>query len=88
MVPNFFYFFDESKGSFGNKVWIFNDEVVLNPDDPYFFCNNPGVYEVKLQIYGFNNETSESSITVVALEPNTILNNIGDINGDGIISLY
>ena len=30
---------------------------------------------------------NESSITVVALDPNAILNNRGDINGDGIISL-
>ena len=86
-IPDFFYFYDESKGSVGDKVWIFNEEIILNSDDPYFFCNEPGVYEVNLQVSGINNEVSESSITVVALETNTVLSNLGDINGDGLISL-
>ena len=86
-IPDFFYFFDESRGPIGNKSWTFNNEIILNSDDPYIFCNDPGVYEVNLLITGLNNEMNESSITVVALDPNAILNNRGDINGDGIISL-
>ncbi len=87
MIPDFFYFFDESTGPVGDKSWTFNNEIILNSDDPYFYCNEPGVYEVNLLISGLNDEMNESSITVIAIDPNIILNNRGDINGDGVVSL-
>jgi hypothetical protein len=86
-VPDVFYFQEKSQGPIGNKYWNFNDQSILDPDDPYYYCITPGVYEVQLLISGLNQQEDISSITVIALGSGSVLNDIGDINGDGSVSL-
>jgi poly-gamma-glutamate capsule biosynthesis protein CapA/YwtB (metallophosphatase superfamily) len=86
-VPNIFYFQEESQGAVGNKYWNFNNQSILDPVNPYYYCITPGVYEVQLLISGLNQQEDISSITVVALGSDSVLNDIGDINGDGVVSL-
>jgi poly-gamma-glutamate capsule biosynthesis protein CapA/YwtB (metallophosphatase superfamily) len=86
-VPDVFYFYDDSEGPVGNRSWTVNDNINMNSDNPYFLCEEPGVYEVKLSITGLNQQIKEKSITVIALEEGIILNDMGDVNGDGNITL-
>ena len=86
-VPDIFYFQDKSQGPVGNKYWNFNNQSILDPSDPYYYCVTPGVYEVQLLISGLNQQEDLSSITVIALGSDSVLNDIGDINGDGSVSL-
>jgi PKD repeat protein len=86
-VPNIFYFQEESQGAVGNKYWNFNNQSILDPVNPYYYFITTGLYEVKLLISGLNQQEDISSITVVALGSDSVLNDIGDINGDGVVSL-
>ena len=72
---------------FKSEIYKTGSFSILDPDDPYYYCITPGVYEVQLLISGLNQQEDISSITVIALGSGSVLNDIGDINGDGSVSL-
>ena len=86
-VPGRFYFYDNSEGPVGNLEWTIDDNPIANTTNPQFYCEIPGIYEVKLLVYGPNQQNHESSIIVIALDPSSTLNNKGDLNGDGSVTL-
>ncbi len=86
-VPGNFYFFDESKGAVGNKHWLFGQETEGVGETPFWFCENPGIYEVSLSVTGPNGQESIGVINVVGIAEDSEGYLLGDVNGDGFITV-
>jgi hypothetical protein len=85
-APGKVHFYDESKGAVGNWHWVFLDQINVYQQHPTFHFFDPGIYEVSLTITGLNGETDTNYITIVALSGDTEEYNLGDVNGDGILT--
>ena len=85
-VPGYFHFFDESKGPVGERDWMLNSEVIGVGKTPSLFCEEPGIYEITLNIRGIGGQEDEQTISVIALEPGSDQYETGDVNGDGAIT--
>ena len=86
-VPDYFHFYDESTGPVGKKTWTLNSEIIGIGETPSYFCEEPGIYEINLIVHGIGQNEEEQTITVVALPPESIQHQVGDINGDQSIDL-
>ena len=86
-VPGKFYLYDESIGPVGGRLWEFGNGLTGTGETPFFYCETPGIYELSLTVHGPNDEESQGFITVVGLAEGTIQNELGDVNGDGNISI-
>ena len=85
-VPDYFHFFDESKGPIGNRKWKINSNIFSYGKTPSLFCEEPGIYEISLTIQGLGMEEHTSTISVIALTNDSIPLMNGDVNGDGYIT--
>lgn len=85
-APGYFHFFDESRGPIGERNWILDSEAFGVGKTPSLFCEEPGIYEITLNIHGIGGEEDEQTISVVALAPGSGQHEMGDVNGDGTIS--
>ena len=85
-VPNYFHFFDESNGPVGDRNWIFNSEIFGIGQTASLFCEEPGIYDVTLNVRGIDGEEDEHTISVFALEQGSDQHEMGDVNGDGSIT--
>ena len=85
-VPNYFHFFDESTGPVGDRNWIFNSEIFGIGQTASLFCEEPGIYDVTLNVRGIDGEEDEHTISVFALEQGSDQHEMGDVNGDGSIT--
>ena len=86
-APGKVHFYDESKGPVGNWHWVFMDQINVYQRHPTFHFFDPGIYEVSLTITGFNGETDTDYITVVALSSDAEEYILGDVNGDGSLTV-
>ena len=86
-VPGNFHFYDESTGPIGDRIWTNDGELIGYGQTPKLFCEEPGIYEVSLTLYGTNGSEHTSSISVIGIEPGTEQYEIGDVNGDGSITV-
>ena len=86
-VPNHFHFYDESTGPTGDRIWTNDGELIGYGQTPKLFCEEPGVYEISLTVYGPNGQENTASISVIGLAPDTEQYEIGDVNGDGSITV-
>ena len=86
-VPGNFHFYDESTGPIGDRIWTNDGELIGYGQTPELFCEEPGIYEVSLTLYGTNGSEHTSSISVIGIEPGTEQYEIGDVNGDGSITV-
>ncbi|MBT4155200.1 MAG: PKD domain-containing protein [Candidatus Marinimicrobia bacterium] len=85
-APGKVHFYDESKGAVGNWHWVFLDQINVYQRHPSIHFTEPGVYEISLTVTGLDGETDSDYITVVALSNDAEEYNLGDINGDGILT--
>ena len=86
-VPDYFHFYDESTGPVGEKTWTLNSDIIGIGGTPSFFCEEPGIYEITLTVHGIGQNEDEQNITIVALPPESIQHQSGDINGDELIDI-
>ncbi|MBI65966.1 MAG: hypothetical protein CMG64_06710 [Candidatus Marinimicrobia bacterium] len=86
-IPNTFYFFDESKGPAGEKIWSFNSEIFGFGETAVLNIDSPGIYEITLTVMGLNNQEATQTITVFGLGSNDEEHMVGDLNNDGIITI-
>ena len=63
------------------------DQINVYQRHPTFHFFDPGIYEVSLTITGFNGETDTDYITVVALSSDAEEYILGDVNGDGSLTV-
>ena len=85
-APDYFHFFDESTGPVGERNWMFESEIFGVGQTSDIFCDEPGIYNITLNIRGINNLEDEQTISVVALAQGSDQHGIGDVNGDGSIT--
>ena len=86
-APGKIHFYDESKGPVGNWHWVFLDQINVYQQNPSFHFYDPGIYEVSLTVTGLNDETDTETITVVVLAEDAEQQDLGDVNGDGSITI-
>ena len=86
-TPNYFYFYDESTGPVGEKVWKSDGEIIGYGSTPELYCEDPGVYEISLTVHGPNGQENTAYFSVIGLEPGSAQYEIGDVNGDGVITV-
>ena len=86
-TPNYFYFYDESTGPVGERLWKSDGEIIGYGSTPELYCEDPGVYEISLTVYGPNGQEDITSFSVIGLEPGSAQYEIGDVNGDGVITV-
>ena len=86
-VPDYFHFYDESTGPVGEKTWTLNSNIIGIGETPSFFCEEPGIYEITLTVHGIGQNEDEQNITIVALPPESVQHQAGDINGDELIDI-
>jgi hypothetical protein len=86
-VPDYFHFYDESKGPVGERNWILDSELIGVGKTPSLFCEEPGIYEITLKISGLEGQEDQETISVVALAPGSDQHELGDVNGDGSVTM-
>jgi len=86
-APGKIHFYDESKGPVGNWHWVFLDQINVYQQHPTYHFFDPGIYEVSLTVTGLNDETDTETITVVVLAEDAEQQDLGDVNGDGSITV-
>ncbi|MFL2983700.1 MAG: CapA family protein [Candidatus Neomarinimicrobiota bacterium] len=86
-VPDYFHFYDESTGPIGDRTWTLNSEIIGLGKAPSFFCEEPGVYEITLNVNGIGQDEDNQTITIIALPPESNQHQTGDINGDESIDM-
>ncbi len=87
IAPGKIHFYDDSKGPVGNWHWVFLDEINVVQQHPTFHFFDPGIYEVSLTVTGLNDETDTEIITVVVLSEDAEQQDLGDVNGDGSVTV-
>jgi len=87
VTPGYFHFYDNSQGPVGNLEWSFPTEETSFEQTPSWYCENPGIFEISLTVYGPNNGQSTTTINVVGIEENSEDYLLGDINNDGVITV-
>jgi poly-gamma-glutamate capsule biosynthesis protein CapA/YwtB (metallophosphatase superfamily)/PKD repeat protein len=85
-LPNKFHFYDESRGPVAHWRWDFINQIHLDEQHPSFDFPYPGVFQVSLTVTGLNGETDTENITVIALASDSEPHDLGDINGDGVLT--
>ncbi len=86
-VPGKCYFFDESQGPVGNWFWVFGNGYTSSERHPTIQYFEPGIYEVSLTVTGVDGETDTAYLTVIALANDSQEHDLGDVNGDGSITM-
>ena len=86
-VPGKCFFYDESQGPVGNWFWEFGNGYTASERHPTIQYFDPGIYEVSLTVTGVGGETDTAYLTVIALANDSQEHDLGDVNGDGIITV-
>lgn len=87
IAPGKFHLYDESRGPVGDKLWDYNGESSYSSSMPVFQAEEPGIYDLTLTVFGPGDQSHTSSIQLVALSQASDMNTLGDVNGDGSITV-